>query len=175
MTLISEPITLGVADAARAGVPVADAVGVEVAVHGGAGHVEQGGDRRDGVGAGVVELLGARGLLDGEAGPPTRPRARAAARPSRVLATMSSRWYSARTESMPNMARPSAVVVSMPCSTTCRPTPRSARTAPRVTRCSRDRPSRSRRVTFTVSPSRNSFITRSSSGRDAFAPDAMST
>lgn len=33
------------------------------------------------------------------------------ARPSRVLATMSSRWSSASTDSIPNMARPSIGVV----------------------------------------------------------------
>src|SRR5664279_46361 len=53
-------------------------------------------------------------------GPP-----RAACRPSWVLATISSRWSSASTESMPNMARPSAVAVSMPWSMTCSSTPRS--------------------------------------------------
>ena len=106
--------------------------------------------------------------------PPARPRARAAARPSRVLATISSRCNSASTDSMPNMARPSTVVVSMPCSVTFRPMPRPRSSAPRVIRCSTERDSRSRRVMTSVSPSRNSCSTRSSSGRDAFAPEAVS-
>jgi hypothetical protein len=63
---------------------------VEVAVEGAAFDFEDVGDLLDGVPALVVE---------------------ADARPSRVLATMSSRCSSARTESMPNMARPSAVLV----------------------------------------------------------------
>jgi hypothetical protein len=51
---------------------------------------------------------------------------------------------------MPNIARPSIVEVSMPYSITCRPMPRSRSSAPRVTRCSNERESRSSRVTFTV-------------------------
>jgi hypothetical protein len=38
-----------------------------------------------------------------------------------VFATISSRCSSASTDSIPNIARPSIVSVSMPCSITCRP------------------------------------------------------
>ncbi|MGI5518265.1 aldehyde dehydrogenase family protein [Streptomyces sp. CA-106131] len=61
------------------------------------------------------------------------------------------------------------------CSMTCSPIPRSRSSAPSVTRCSRERESRSSRVTFSVSPSRSSCMTGSSFGRDAFAPLATST
>ncbi|MFF1717965.1 hypothetical protein [Streptomyces sviceus] len=64
-----------------------------------------------------------------------------------MFATISSRCDSASTDSIPNIARPSIVDVSMPCSMT-----------------------RSRRVTLNVSPSRSNCITRSSFGRDAFTP-----
>ncbi|GAA3260077.1 hypothetical protein GCM10020216_099590 [Nonomuraea helvata] len=50
-----------------------------------------------------------------------RPRARAEARPSMVLATISSRRGSAGTGSMPVIARPSIVPTSIPCSITRRP------------------------------------------------------
>ena len=47
--------------------------------------------------------------------------------------------------------------------------------APRITRWSTEQESRSSRVTFNVSPSRSSCMTKSSFGRDAFAPLAVST
>jgi hypothetical protein len=50
---------------------------------------------------------------------------------------------------MPNIARPSTVAVSMPCSMTCKPIPRSRSSAPRVTRWRAERESRSSRVIFT--------------------------
>lgn len=46
------------------------------------------------------------------------------------------------------MARPSMVAVSMPCSMTCSPIPRSRSSEPRVTRCKTERESRSSRVTL---------------------------
>jgi len=104
------------------------------ALDGGAGHAEGVGDLLDGAVAGIVERLCDGDLPGVESArrPPVRPRARAAASPSRVLATISSRWSSARTDSIPNIAWPSAVVVSMPCSVTWRPTPRSRSSAPRL-------------------------------------------
>jgi len=80
----------------------------------------------------------------------------------------------ARTESMPNMARPSAVPVSMPCSSTLRPMPRSRSEAPRVTRCRTERPRRSSRVMIRVSPARRFRRAWSSCGRLALAPLAWS-
>jgi len=145
---------------------------VEVTVDSGAGNGEHGGDLGDGVLPGVIQPLGEGDLVGAELGgaPPRRPRARAAASPSRVLATISSRCSSASTDNIPNMARPSAVPVLIPCSTTCRPTPRSRSGAPKVTRCKTERPRRSNRVTTSTSPSRSTRRTRSSFGRDAFAP-----
>lgn len=101
---------------------------VEIAVDGGARNSEQVGDLLHGFDAGVVELLGEGGLAGMRRGrrPPTRPRARAAAVPSLVLAMMSWRCSSARTDSMPDTARPSDVDVSMPCSITCRSCARAA-------------------------------------------------
>jgi hypothetical protein len=64
---------------------------VEVPVGGGAGRAEGVGDLLDGVVADVVELLCDGDLPGVESGPPVRPRARAAASPTRVLATISSR------------------------------------------------------------------------------------
>lgn len=69
-----------------------------------------------------------------------------------------------------SLARASIVDVSMPCSITCSPMSRSRKSAPSVTRWSTERESRSSRVTFNVSPLRNNWSTRSSFGRDAFAP-----
>ena len=86
-------------------------------VDSGPGDAEDVGDLLDSALAGVVELLGQGDLFGIELRAPLRLRARAAARPSRVFATISSRCSSARTESIPNIARPSAVLVSMPCST----------------------------------------------------------
>jgi hypothetical protein len=127
---------------------LAFARGVEVPVDGGAGNAEEVCDLLDGALPAVVDLLSERDLLGVEprSASALRPPARAAASPSRVLATISSRWSSARTESIPNIARPAAVVVSMPCSITCRPTPRSRSSAPSVTRCRTERPIRSRRM-----------------------------
>ena len=130
-------------------------------VDGGAGHAEDIRDLLDRSLRRVVELLSEDRLLRVEPGsrrPPLRPRKRAAASPSRVLAMISSRCSSASTESMPNIARPSAVEVSMPCSMTCRPTPRSRNSAPSVTRCRTDRPRRSKRVIFSVGYSRRVFL-----------------
>ena len=45
--------------------------------------------------------------------PPTRPRARAEARPARVRSVMSSRSNSARAAKMPKTSLPAAVVVSI--------------------------------------------------------------
>jgi hypothetical protein len=66
----------------------------------------------------VVGLLGERGLVRGELRPaPADPaRARAEASPSLVFATISPRWSSASTDSIPNIARSSLMEVSMPCS-----------------------------------------------------------
>ena len=88
---------------------------------GGGGDV---GDLLDGVGPFVIEAMGLFDLVDGELGPPSAGAAArpAASRPSRVLATISSRWNSASIDSIPNMARPSAVSVSMPCLRTFSPT-----------------------------------------------------
>lgn len=47
---------------------------VEVPVDGGAGHAEQVGDLPDGLLAGVVQLLGQRGLVRGEARPASPDR-----------------------------------------------------------------------------------------------------
>jgi hypothetical protein len=105
-----------------------------VPVDGGAGRAEGVGDLLDGVVAGVVELL-CDGDLPGVESGPAAAGASASARGSEfvaVLATISSRWSLARTESIPNIAWPSAVVVSMLCSVTCRPTPRSRSSAPRL-------------------------------------------
>jgi hypothetical protein len=57
-----------------------------------------------------------RGLVLGELrpAPADPPRTRAEASPSFVFATISSRWSSASTDSIPNIARPSMVAVSMP-------------------------------------------------------------
>lgn len=55
------------------------------------------------------------------------PRARAAARPSRVPSTMSSRWNSSRAPRKWNTRRPCGVVVSICCLRTTRPTPRPRR------------------------------------------------
>jgi hypothetical protein len=87
---------------------------VEMAVDGGAGDVEEVRDLLDGPIASVVELLREDGLVWVELGSSSAAasRARAAASPWRVFAMISSRWSSARTESIPNIARPSAVVVS---------------------------------------------------------------
>jgi hypothetical protein len=117
--------------AGRAGVlggagPGAEGDFVEVAAEGGAFDAEQGGDLFDGVFALVVEPLSLADLGGGELGAP--------ARPSRVLATISSRWNSASTDSIPNMARPSAVSVSILCSSTFSLMPSSRSSAPKVTR-----------------------------------------
>lgn len=70
----------------------ADAGLVEVSIHSGAGDAEHVGDLLDGVLAGVVQVLGEFGLMRGQAwSAATMARARAAASPSRVLATISSR------------------------------------------------------------------------------------
>ena len=62
----------------------------------------------------------------------------------------------------------------MPCSMTCSAMLRSRRLARGVTRCSTERESRSSRMTFSLSPL-SSWSTRSSFGRDAFAPLVVST
>jgi hypothetical protein len=100
--------------------------------------------------ASVIELLRDDNLLCLE----PRPAAARAAASSRSRQSVASvpddqlALDSASTDSIPNIARPSAVVVSMPCSTTCRPTPRSRNSAPSVTRCKTERPRRSSRVIF---------------------------
>src|ERR1700757_2131446 len=58
--------------------------------------------------------------------PPVRPRARAAARPSRVPSTISSRWNSSIAPRTWKTRRPCGVVVSICCFRTTRPTPRFA-------------------------------------------------
>lgn len=145
------------------GRPLACAGGVQVPVDGGARDVDDVCDLLDGAFAGVLGVSDLFGVSLGRRPPVrprahrrthVRPRARAAASPSRVVATRRSRCSSASTESIPNIARPSAVVVSMPWSMTCRLTPRSRRSAPSVTRCRTERPRRSSRVVFSVSPSR---------------------
>lgn len=75
---------------------------VEVAVHRGARHAEQVGDLLDGL-LPASYCCCARAACSGLSlglRPPTRPRARAAARPSWVLASVSSRCSSASTLSM---------------------------------------------------------------------------
>ena len=87
-----------------------------MAVDGGAGDVEQVGDLLDGL-AGVLELLAKFCLAGGEFGPaaagatasPGQRRGRRGCWPRSARVRSS-----ARTESMPNMARPSVVEVSMP-------------------------------------------------------------
>ncbi len=93
----------------------------------------------------VAVDLGVAEKLGSSAAGPAAGAARG--KPSRVLATVSSRCNSASMESVPNLARPSAVGVSMPCSSTRGSTPRSGSAAPRVTRCSTER-ARPRRVTM---------------------------
>ncbi len=149
---------------------------VEVAVEGGAGDAQQVGDLLHGVLAGVVELLCVPCLRWAEGGAPAAGAAPGSGGGQAVAGVGDDELALefARTESMPNMARPSAVVVSMPCSSTCSWTLRSRRAAPRVTRCSTERPSRSRRVTTRVSPARRWRRSRSNRGRLALAPLARS-
>ena len=143
---------------------------VQVSVDSSAGNIQHRRDLCHRLLPRVVELLGEHDLIarsfDGR--PPVRPRARAAANPSRVFATISSRWSSASTESIPNIARPSAVAVSMPCSRTFNPIPCSRKSAPRVIRCNTERPNRSSRVITNVSPLRRRVSTASSCGRRCF-------
>jgi hypothetical protein len=96
--------------------------------------VERGDDLGDGVLAGVVHLLGLVELALGELSrrPPTRPRARAAASPSRVPSTMVSRSNSASPAMMRKNSRPIGVEVSMPCSSTMKSTWRASNQANRV-------------------------------------------
>ena len=104
-----------------------------MAVDGGAGDAEFGGDLGDGVspsavGASlVVHALGDPDLAGGELGPlppPVRPRARAAARPSRVRSAIKGCSNSAMAPRMWKDIRPTAVKVSIPWSITTRSTPR---------------------------------------------------
>jgi hypothetical protein len=66
--------------------------------------------------------------------PPVRPRSRAAARPSRVPATMSSRMNSASAAKTWNTSRPPGVVVSRASCSEVNPTPRRRRSATVVIR-----------------------------------------
>ena len=104
-------------------------------------------------------------------GPPTRPRARAAARPSIVLSDMSACSNSAIDPRIWKNMRPTAVEVSMPWSRTTRSTPRRCRSLDSSMRCSRERPSRSSLVTTSWSPARLTECSAlSSSGRRASLP-----
>src|ERR1039457_2056862 len=71
----------------------------------------------------------ARGVPDLCRGLLLRPRARAAARPSWVPSTISSRWNSSIAASTWKTSRPCGVVVSIACLRTTRPTPRAARSS----------------------------------------------
>ena len=124
------------------GGPLAPACAVEVPVDGRAGHREKVSDLLDSVVASVVELL-SKGNLLGVQPRPAATGAPASARGGQSVASVGEDQLALKLgqdgEASPNIARPSAVVVSMPCSVTCRPNPR-ARGARR--RASRDaRPS----------------------------------
>ena len=82
-----------------------------MAVDGGARDVEDVGDLLDGALAGVVGLLRESDLLRVEPGSPATPAALSAGggEPVAGVGQMSSRWSSASTESIPNIARPSTV------------------------------------------------------------------
>jgi hypothetical protein len=67
--------------------------------------------------AAVVEPLRVRSLRRRQLRPtpPFRPRARARGQPVTGVGHDNSRWNSANTDNIPNIARPSAVPVSKPC------------------------------------------------------------
>ena len=106
--------------------------------------------------------------------PPTRPRARAAARPTAARSAISSRSNSASAAKMWKTRRPVLVVVSIPSCRDANATPRSASALTVSTRCRSDRPSRSSRHTTSVSPARRYPRHNVSSGRSVSFPDAVS-
>jgi hypothetical protein len=99
---------------------------LEMSVDRGARDVEDVCELLDGALARLVELLGEHDLfwVDLGASAALATSRASGGDPSRVLATISSRCSSARTESIPNIARPSGVAVSMPCSMTSTPSTR---------------------------------------------------
>ena len=98
--------------------------------------------------------------------PPLRPRALAATRPALVRSWMSARSNSDSAAKIWKISLPLALVVSMASLRERNPTPASFRSFKIVTRSFRLRPSRSRRQTTRVSPSRIASRHRASSGRD---------
>jgi len=106
--------------------------------------------------------------------PPVRPRARAAARPSRVPATMISRMNSARAAKTWNTSRPPEVVVSRFSCSEVNPTSRRRRSPTVVMRSCRERESRSRDGTTRVSPGAMKSRQATNSGRAVSRPDCFS-
>jgi hypothetical protein len=149
----------------------------DVVVEGAGADAEQLGDRGDaGLGVGQHVAGGAEqfGGDDGGAAADARPRARAAARPSRVPEMMSSRMNSARAAKTWKTSRPPGVVVSRFSCRLVNPTPRRRRSATTPIRSCRERESRSRAGTTRVSPGCMNSRQAASSGRSVSRPDSFS-
>lgn len=135
---------------------------VKVPVDGLAGDCEGAGDLVDGiaalpVAAGLgVHAPGRLGLPGREPGlaAADRPRARAEARPSLVPSQMRSASISSIAASTWKVNWPATVAVSMPCLSTTRSMPRSARRAAMPVRWRTERAIRDSRVTTSSSPAR---------------------
>ncbi len=106
--------------------------------------------------------------------PPTRPRRRAAARPSRVRSAIRSRSNCAIEAKTWNTSRPAGVVVSMSSARDRKPAPAAWMRATIPRRSWRERLRRSYFVTTKMSPGRSWSINRSSSGRAARVPEIFS-
>src|SRR5512142_1797707 len=106
--------------------------------------------------------------------PPTRPRARAAASPSRVPETISSRMNSARAANTWKTSLPPGVVVSRFSCNEVKPTSLRRRSATTVIRSDKERDSLSSDGTTKVSPAVMNSKHAASCGRSVSRPDCFS-
>lgn len=107
--------------------------------------------------------------------PMRSPRCRFASNDAFVRSTVKPRSKSTKAANMCNTSRPAALVVSILSARDRKPTPRAASACTVETRCGIERPSRSRRGTTSVSPTRNASKHFCKPSRSSMEPESTSS